>query len=160
MERFSKDGRLIIPLSQKKEAESKAEEHKVRYVISEAYCPKGCNIIDQEHKINGSPGLRIKFSRKQAEGEFVISAIEGDFDKIILKGELIDGLQDELFCPHCGVKFEKLVNCNCQPGANMVVIGLTPKLDFNNAISFCDVTGCENGAFVKSGDVIRHIRLK
>lgn len=160
MERFSKDGRLIIPISEKKQPDAKGEESKIRYVINEAYCPKGCNIMDAEHKINGSAGLRIKFSRKGMEGEFVISAIEGDFDKIILKGTLENGVQDELFCPHCGVMFEKLVNCNCQPDANMVVIGLTPKLDFNNAISFCDVTGCENGAFVKSGDVIRHIRLK
>jgi hypothetical protein len=55
--------------------------------------------------------------------------------------------------------FEKLVNCNCTPDAEMVVIGLTPKLDFNDAITFCNVTGCHNGTFVKSGDAIRHIRL-
>ncbi|MFH1093460.1 MAG: hypothetical protein V1739_04795 [Candidatus Omnitrophota bacterium] len=160
MERFSKDVRLIIPINEKKQSDFKNEENKVRYVINEAFCPNGCNIIDPERKINGSPGLRIRFSRQGAEGEFVISAIEGDFDKIILKGELENGLPDELFCPHCGIMFEKLVNCNCKPNADMVVIGLTPKLDFNNAISFCNVTGCENGAFVKSGDVIRHVRLK
>ena len=43
--------------------------------------------------------------------------------------------------------------------ADMVVIGLTPHLDFNNAVTFCNVTGCHNGAFVKSGDVLRHLRL-
>jgi hypothetical protein len=94
------------------------------------------------------------------EGEFVISAIEGDFDKIMLSGELQDGEKDELFCPHCGVMFEKLVNCNCKPGADMVVVGLTPELDFNQAITFCNVTGCNNGTFILSGDVIRHIRLQ
>lgn len=158
MERFSKDGRLIVPLGKKEK--DKTKEAKVRYVINEAYCPKGCNIIDKEHEINGFPGLRIKFKRPGMEGEFVLSAIEGDFDKIILSGKLEDRVKDELYCPHCGAMFETLVNCNCKSDADMVVIGLTPKLDFNNAITFCNVTGCENGTFLNSGDIIRHIRLK
>jgi len=159
MERFSKDGRLIIPLMQRKKYTKQMDEDKVRYVVTEAYCPNGCNIIDNEHKINGVAGLRIKFKRPGMEGEFVLSAIEGDFDKIILSGKLEEWLKDELYCPHCGVMFKKLVNCNCKPDADMVVIGLTPKLDFNNAISFCNVTGCANGTSIKSGDVLRHMRL-
>jgi len=159
MERFSKDGRLIIPLLQRRKCIKETDEEKVRYVVTEAYCPNGCNIIDNEHKINGVAGLRIKFKRPDMEGEFVLSAIEGDFDKIILSGKLEDGVKDELYCPHCGVMFKKLVNCNCKPDADMVVIGLTPKLDFNNAISFCNVTGCANGTSIKSGGVIRHMRL-
>lgn len=160
MERFSKDGRLIIPLSNRKKDKLKDKEGKIRYVIKKAYCPNGCSIIDENYNINGSPGLRIKFKRPGEEGEFILSAIEGDFDKIILSGELKDGVKDELYCPHCKVLFEKLVNCKCKSEADMVIIGLTPKLDFNNAVTFCNVTGCDNGTFVSSGDVIRHIRLK
>ena len=160
MERFNKDGRLIIPLMKRKKGIRKTDEEKVRYIVTEAYCPNGCNIIDMEHKINGVPGLRIKFERSGMEGEFVLSAIEGDFDKIMLSGELEDGVKDELYCPHCGVMFKILVNCSCKSDADMVVVGLTPELDFNNAISFCNVTGCINGTFVKSGDVIRHARLR
>jgi len=156
---FSKDGRLIIPISERKKASAKNED-KVRYIITSAYCTNGCNIVDPEYPINGFPGLRIKFKRPESVGEFVISAIEGDFDKIVLSGELKKGVKDELSCPHCNTSFEKLVNCNCQPGADMVVIGLTPHLDYNEAITFCNVTGCTNGAFIKSGDAIRHIRLK
>jgi len=159
MERFSKDGRWIIPLNKRKKATAEESEDKIRYVVNEAYCPKGCSIIDAEHEINGSPGLRIKFKRSGAEGEFVLSAIEGDFDKIILSGELQNGIEDDLYCPHCDAMFEKLVNCNCKKDAAMVVIGLTPKLDFNNAITFCNVTGCTNGTFVKSGEILRHVRM-
>ena len=157
MKRFSKDGKLIIPLGQRKKGTEESEEEKVRYVVSKAYCPKGCSIIDEEHEINGSAGLRFKFKREGMEGEFVLSSIEGDLDKIILSGELKDGLKDELYCPHCDVMFEKLVNCVCKADADMVVVGLTPKLDFNNAISFCNVTGCANGTTIKSGDVIKHL---
>jgi hypothetical protein len=160
MERFSKDGRLIIPLGQRKKGTTKTDEEQVRYVVTEAYCPNGCNIIDTEHVVNGVPGLRFKFKRPSMEGEFVLSAIEGDFDKIVLSGELEDDVKDELYCPHCGVMLKKLVNCDCKPCADMVTVGLTPKLDFNNAISFCNVTGCTNGAITKSGDVIQHVRLR
>ncbi|MFH1717108.1 MAG: hypothetical protein ABIF19_07140 [Planctomycetota bacterium] len=159
MERFSKDGRLIIPLEQRKIGTKETDEERVRYVVTEAYCPNGCNIVDREHEINGAPGLRMKFRRPGMEGEFVISAVQGDFDKIILSGELEKGMKDELYCPHCGVMFKKLINCSCKADADMIVIGLTPKLDFNNSISFCNVTGCVNGTTVASGEVIRHIQL-
>ncbi len=160
MERFDKDGKLIIPLAQRKKGTKESDEQQVRYVLTEAYCPNGCSIIDKENEINGAPGLRMKFKRPSMEGEMVLSAIEGDFDKIILSGELEDDVKDELYCPHCDAMFGKLVNCNCRSDADMVVIGLTPKLDFNNSISFCNVTGCVNGTFIKSGDILRHIRLR
>ena len=78
---------------------------------------------------------------------------------MVLSGELEEGVKDELYCPHCGVMFEKLVNCNCKTDADMVMIGLTPELDLNNAVSFCNVTGCHNGSFIKSGEILRHLRL-
>lgn len=159
MERFTKDGRWIIPLSNRKAKDDRVEEESIRYLVSEAYCPNGCSIIDGEHKINGAPGLKLKYKRAEVEGEFVVSAIEGDFDKIVLSGELVEGVKHELYCPHCGVEFEKLINCNCKTDAEMVIIGLTPKLDINNAITFCNVIGCGNGAFIKSGEVLRHVRL-
>jgi len=157
MKRFDKQGRLIIPISDR--VRDKEEEKKVKYVITQAYCPKGCSIVDEDHPVNGYAGLRMKFRRPGVQGEFVISAIEGDFTKTMLSGTLEEGVKDELYCPHCDVPFAKLVSCNCQPGADMVVIGLTPKLDFNNAVTFCNVTGCHNGAFVRSGYVLRHVRL-
>jgi len=126
MKRFSKDGRLIIPLLQRQEGTRPIREDKVRYAVTEAYCPNGCSIIDKEHIVHDIPGLRIKFKRPGMEGDFVISAIEGDFGKIILSGILRDGEKDDLYCPHCGVMFKKLVNCSCSPGADMVMIGLTP----------------------------------
>lgn len=159
MKIFTSNGRLIIPLVEKKNAVIK-EAEKVKYVVNEVYCPKGCSLIDTEYLINGYPGIRIGYKRPGSKGIFVLSAIEGDFEKIIISGELKDGLKDDLFCPHCGTMFEKLINCGCKPDAEMVVLGLTPKLDFNNSITFCNVTGCENGSFVKSGIVIRHARLK
>lgn len=157
---YTKEGRLMIPITERKNEPLPKNDNDIRYIINEAYCPNGCSIIDKEVKINGYPGLRMKFKRADCEGEFVISAIEGDFEKKIINGTLKNNVKDELFCPHCGVMFKKLVNCNCQPDADMVVIGLTPILDYNEAITFCNVTGCANGSFIKSGEAIRHVRLR
>jgi len=63
MKRFSKDGKLIIPLMQRKKGTKETDEEKVRYVVTEAYCPDGGSIIDEEHKIHGAGGLRMKFKR-------------------------------------------------------------------------------------------------
>ena len=156
---FTKDGRLMIPIGKRPKFFVNGNENKIRYIINEAFCPNGCNIIDKDIEINGFPGLRIKYKRPNIEGEFVISAIEGDFEKKIISGYLVEGVKDDLFCPHCDKMFEKLVNCNCKPEGEMIVIGLTPKLNFNNAITFCNITGCVNGTFIKSGDAIRHVRL-
>ncbi len=158
MERFNKDGRLIIPITKRGKASSEKDE-KIRYVVDEAYCPKGCNILDNANPINGYPSLRIKYKRPGMEGVLLLSAVEGIFDKIIESGTLENGKKDELLCPHCGTPFAKLVNCSCQSDADMIAIGLTPELNFNNAITFCNVTGCNNGSFVQSGHAIRHIRL-
>jgi hypothetical protein len=157
MERFAKNGQQIYPENKFKQSDHKKT---MPNIVTEAYCPNGCNLIDNNHIINEYPGIKLKFTRPGVEGEFVISAIEGDLDKIILSGTLKDGVKDELYCPHCNAMLKKLVNCNCQTDANMVVIGLTPKLDFNNAITFCNVTGCDNNTTVKSGVAIRRVRLQ
>ncbi len=86
--------------------------------------------------------------------------VQAGHRKIVLSGELKPNVKDDLHCPKCDVMFAKLVNCNCQKDADMVAIGLTPTLDYNNAITFCNVTGCKNGSFISSGEAIRHVRLE
>lgn len=160
MTRFSNDGKLIIPINDRLIKSNQNEEESILYIVDKAYCPKGCSIIDNKLLISGFPSLRIGFKRPGTQGEFVISAIEGDFNKEVLSGTLVEGERDDLFCPLCGEPFAKLVNCYCKKEGEMVVVGLTPKLDYNNAVTFCNVTGCANGSFIKSGEVLRHDRLK
>ena len=160
MERFSRDGRLIIPVSQRGKAESKGKEDKVRHVVEKAYCPNGCNIVDPDHEIDGVPGLRIKFRRPGMEGEFILSAVEGSLGRIILSGQLEEGKKDDLYCPYCDAMFQKVVNCACKPGADVVAVGLTPNLDFNNSVCFCNVTGCSEGTSTRTHDVIRRLRVQ
>ena len=154
--RFDNKGLLIIPVGEFKKSKPIDKE---RFVLTEVYCLNGHNLIDNNHMINGYPGIRLKFKRSGNEGKFVISAIENDFEKIILSGKLEKNKKDDLFCPVCKIKLPVLTNCNCQQDAELVVLGLTPELDYNNAVTFCNVTGCNNGSFIKSGEAIRHSRL-
>ena len=149
-----KDGKIIFPSFSRRKNRRKTGKSTTGRVLTEAYCPNGCNIISDKNIINGVSGLLLKFRRAGMHGEFVLSPIEGEFDKIILSGELTDKVKNEYYCPHCDINFKKLVNCTCQPNADMVVVGLTPKLDYKNAISFCNVTGCSNTAFISSTDVL------
>ena len=96
MKIFGEDGRLIIPLRERKETLKRTSENRLRYTVCAAYCPKGCSLLDNDEVISGFPGLRIGFRRTGVEGEMVISAVEGDFTKVILKGHLEEGLKDEL----------------------------------------------------------------
>jgi len=153
---FDKSGRLIMPVTEFKKGKPTDKE---RLVIMDAYCINGHNLIDKRHEINGYPGIRLKFKRRNNKGEFVISAIEDDFEKIILSGKLENNKQYDLFCPICNVKLSVLTNCNCQDNAELVVLGLTPELDYNNAVTFCNVIGCHNGSFIKSGEALLHSRL-
>jgi hypothetical protein len=155
-DRFDTSGRLIMPVTEFKKGKPVGKE---RLVILDAYCINGHNLIDKSHEINGYPGVRLKFKRHQNKGEFVISAIEDDFEKIILSGNLEKNKQYDLFCPFCNVKLSSLTNCNCQHDAELVVLGLTPDLDYNNAVTFCNVIGCHNGSFIKSGEALLHSRL-
>ena len=155
-ERFDSKGRLIMPVSEFKKG--KAMDKK-RFVLIEAYCVNGHNLIDKNNVINGYPGIRLKFKRPGNKGELVISAIEDDFDKIILSGKLVKSKKYDLFCPVCNARLPVLTNCNCQDDAELVLLGLTPELDFNNAVTFCNVTGCNNGSIIKSGEALIHSRL-
>jgi len=152
---FADDGHMIVPATQY--GHKAVEDAKTRFVVDQAYCPKGCSIVDEEHPIHGYPGLRMGFSRPGMKGELVLSAVQGDFDKIMLGGELVDGVKLDLYCPHCGTPFATLANCRCSADAQIVAIGLTPELDFNNGIAFCNVAGCKNEGFVLSGRVIHAI---
>ena len=156
MERFDGQGRLVIPVSRSNRT---ADGETATWVVDQAYCTSGHSLIDTEHAINGYPGIRLAFTHHGSSGVFIISAVAGDFTKKVLSGKLEPEESHDLYCPHCHIPLPVLMPCGCKGKGRLVIIGLSPVLNFNNAITFCDTFGCSNGAFVASGEIIRHARI-
>ncbi|MCD6527901.1 MAG: hypothetical protein J7K75_13015 [Desulfuromonas sp.] len=128
------------------------------HIVKTAYCPKGCNLLSADHQFQGVSAIHLKFKGENREGEFVISAVEGDHDELVLSSQRIAGEKDDLYCPHCGIALEKLINCHCNEQASMVFIGATPSPDFTKGAALCNVSGCCEG-IVAANKEIRDVRL-
>ena len=155
MGRFDDKNKVVKPVT---EFHNVGESDNIIWMVDQAYCTNGHSLIDKENPIHGYAGIRLVFKNPNSEGEIVISPLAGDLTKETLSGELEPGVRHELFCPHCNVALPVLMSCGCKRKGQLVVIGLTPQLNFNNAITLCDVAGCTNAAVVSAGEVIRHMR--
>jgi hypothetical protein len=155
MNKFEEKGIQVKPVS---EIHKAVKTDKTIWMVDQVYCTNGHSLIDKEHLIHGYPGIRLSFKSPHGEGEVVISALAGDLSKMTISGELEPGKRHDLSCPHCHVPLPVLMPCGCKRDGRLVVIGLTPQLNFNNAITLCDVAGCTNAALVSCGEIIRHKR--
>jgi len=156
MNRFDKQGIQVKPVS---EIHKAAKSDQTVWGVDKAFCTNGHSLIDKEHPIHGYPGIRLAFKLPGNEGVIVISALAGDLTKITLSGELEPGVRHDLSCPHCHVPLPVLMACECKRKGRLVVIGLTPQLNFNDIITLCDVAGCTNASVVACGEIIRHKRV-
>ena len=83
--------------------------------VQHAYCPKGCNLINEDVKINGLNSIMVDLKYKDQKGKIYLDPEYGSFDH---KSEVDvpDGEVVEFFCPHCGVSLteegEKCSNCS------------------------------------------------
>ncbi len=155
---FDKDGKLRIP-----DAESWAkvkEEVKKAVTVTEVYCPRGHNLIEEDHTIGGGPGIRLGFRRPNGEpGELILSATLGCQDKTVISGKLFEGEKLELFCPVCMSNLPILSECHCEGGGEVRMLYLSRENNPYHAIAFCDVVGCRNSSIIRAGDVVRAARL-
>jgi len=91
--------------------------------IHEAKCPKGHDLMDPEHKIDGRPSIKLKAKSSKNEGFMHLDPVYGnhnhhygiEFDE----NEII-----KLFCPHCGVtildEIDKGPDCGA-PVYNLII---------------------------------------
>ena len=175
--RFDDEGKLIIPevIRRKKDKQEGSEfeipeiikETRTFYIIRQAFCPNGHNLIDKKHVISGYPGIRLRYKRKDnSKAEIVISAVLGDSQKIILQGNLTIGELVEIHCPICDVKLPILTHYKPRKGepgysknetVDIVALYLTPELDYSKAISFCNKVGVVHSSIKYAHEIIRDI---
>jgi two-component system, NtrC family, sensor kinase len=118
--------------------------------IREATCPKGHDLMDQEHKIDGRPSIRLKAKSSKNEGFMHLDPVYGNHNHYygiaFDKNEIV-----KLFCPDCGISLidenEKGPNCG-SPVYNIHISN-------QGVLKGCTKFGCEwqKWDFIdKSGD--------
>lgn len=156
--RFDHRGRLIIPEPTGPTRELRAGEE---LVVDQAYCAQAHNVVDEQYTVGGRPGIKVAFRDPRGdEGVVVLSPVLGRLDKLVLKGRLIAGEKLALLCPECGELLPVLTSCTCGSRGIINVLFMRPDGDINNSIGVCNVVGCPNSSFVRSGEVIRAARLE
>jgi len=93
--------------------------------IRNAACPKGHSLIDEEHKIEGMPSIKLKAKSETNEGFIHLDPIYGkhqDHYGIQIKDDEIV----RLYCPQCGISLvdESKLGPNCgAPTYSLIVPG-------------------------------------
>src|SRR6056297_908592 len=70
--------------------------------VQHAHCPKGCNLMNDEVKINGMDSIMVDLKWKDKEGKIYLDPEYGSY-KHKSEVDVPDGEVVEFFCPHCGV---------------------------------------------------------
>ncbi len=91
--------------------------------IDNATCPKGHDLMDHEHKIDGSPSIKLKAKSAINEGFIYLDPVYGNHNHFygieFVKNEVV-----KLSCPHCGISIvdetEKGPDCG-DPIYNIII---------------------------------------
>jgi two-component system NtrC family sensor kinase len=84
-------------------------------VIDSATCPKGHNLIDHDHKIEGRPSIKLKAKTGINEGFIHLDPVYGNHKHHFgIEFNILEPIS--LFCPHCGISLldenDKGPHCN------------------------------------------------
>ena len=171
--RFDSDGKLIIPEFIDKKRGKKSEilkdipeilkEVRTLYIIKQVFCPGGHNLIDKTCMISGYPAIRLRYLKSgDLRVEVALSAILGDPQSVVIEGELKWGEFVDIHCPMCNVKLPILTkrpDPNSKSGEYLaiVLLFLTPDLDYTKAITFCNKVGTVRSFINYTGTLIQNI---
>ena len=123
-------------------------------VITQAYCPKGHNLIEEKNEaFDGYPGIRIRVAHEDETADVILSPFHGDASK---KGKTDwpDGVPLLISCPICGEPMPKLANCRCDGSGDLVKIFLTEQLSDRNVLGICNIWSCPRSRTIDNWQII------
>lgn len=147
MKRFSKDGLMIIPVPEKKEAPAKNI-----VVIRECYCQNGHSLINNRIKFGEYNGILIAVEKGSAKGLVALSPVYGEKYRVSIDVNLEEGELLTLSCPECGARLQSYGPCSC--GGDLVVMFTKPVPDFNYCIGICNRVGCTHAEIKNEGQLL------
>lgn len=112
-----------------------------KFVVTEAYCHNGHELIDPKEKISKYPSIKLLGVSGSNREEIHISAVESDQTK---KGGAIfkDGEVLTLCCPVCEEELDNIAPCDCVKGSKFFAIYLNKKRSFSSCVGICSAWGC------------------
>jgi hypothetical protein len=112
-----------------------------KYLVTEAYCHNGHNLVDTKTKISGYPSIKLLAISGDKKEEIHISAVEGDQSKkggeVFKDKELLS-----LSCPVCEEELDNIAPCDCIKGSKFVAIYLNKKRSFSSCVGICNSWTC------------------
>ena len=70
--------------------------------ITSATCPKGHDLLDQDHKIDGRPSIKLKAKSLKNEGFIHLDPVYGNHNHHFgIEFDINEPIK--LYCPHCGI---------------------------------------------------------
>lgn len=134
-------------------AESGIEVDGVISIVTQAFCPKGHDIIQGcSVTFDGHPGIRLVVTDGTVEDEVVLSPIHGDRRKAMAATYRL-GTRLELYCPVCRSKLDVLFPCSCGRG-ELMSLYLTQNLSEGHVAAVCNVWGCPRSRLIDNWQVI------
>lgn len=133
--------------------EMKVETDGVRIVLTQAFCPKGHNLIDESQvSFEGQPGISLYVDDGSQVDIVVCSPHHGDHRKAHAKAFRI-GSKLRIQCPVCKVDLDVLLPCSCGKG-ELVNLYLTPGLTDGQVAAICNVWGCPRSRVIDKWQII------
>ena len=112
-----------------------------KFVVTEAYCHNGHELMDPTVKISGYPSIKLLAISDDKKEYINISAVENDHGKKGGKGfkekELLT-----LACPVCEEELDNIAPCDCVRGSKFVAVYLNKKRSFSSCVGVCSSWGC------------------
>ncbi|MFQ6092084.1 MAG: hypothetical protein ACE5OR_05285 [bacterium] len=156
-DRFDKKGFLIIP---DPKSITEKEPRKKILVVKECYCPNGHNLMDDQVKFNGHPGIRHKIRKSTGEeGQIVLSPVYGEYVRVEIGVDVAPGNVNTILCPECNVEFPTIDRCTCGKG-EIKAIFLDKEASFQDSIGICNVIDCFNSKIFSYGEAISYKMLE
>lgn len=135
--------------------EQKKARDEVMVVITQAFCPKGHNLIRREDVLfDGHPGISLLIDCGEWRGEVVLSPIHGDHSKVGANKDVKVGTNCTLMCPECNTPLPKIGDCSCESKGDLVALYLRPDLREGEFAAICTVMGCYHSRVLDHFEVL------
>lgn len=127
-------------------------------IVTQAYCPNGHNLIEEENQnpeydFDGYPGLRVHLETSSEGGDVVLSPFHGD-DSKRGKTDWKVGTKVKVKCPICKTDLPRLASCRCEEGGDLVKVFLTPALSDSHVMAICNIWGCRRSRTIDNWQII------